>query len=196
MDTQTISNRPPRGRPTVAHFILLASFFAVCVTGVVFSTAQSPEQQEREIQDKIPAHLPIKVKIKNPEKVKDLENDGWLADLEVEVKNKGTKPIYFLDFFIEFVDVKRDSGDNISYSFQYGRSKLVEVVTELPTPEDVPIEPGATHVFKLHEDYVKGWNWYRRRVEQKPHPKKVRFFSALSATATGRACGHHRHLSV
>ena len=59
--------------------------------------------------------MPIKLKLKNPEKAKDLENDRWLADLEIEVKNTGTKPIYFLDFCVEFVDVKRDSGANIGY---------------------------------------------------------------------------------
>jgi hypothetical protein len=62
----------------------------------------------------------------------------------------------------------------------YGRAALIDLET-LPTPEDVPILPGATHVFKLHEDYVKGWNWYRTRVEKKPHPKKIAIeFSALS----------------
>jgi hypothetical protein len=54
----------------------------------------------------------------------------------------------------------------------YGRGKMVEI-GEHATPEDVPIPPGGTHVFKLHEDYVKGWNWYRTRVERKPHPRKI-----------------------
>lgn len=151
----------------------------------MFPTAQelaaAQDVEEREIVDKIPVHLPIKIKIKNPEKAKDLENDRWLADLEIEVKNTGTKPIYFLRLGLSFVDVKRDSGTRIGYSLVYGRSGFIKITTERPTPEDVPIEPGGTHVFKLHEDYVKGWNWYRTQVEKKPHPKKIEiFFSDLS----------------
>lgn len=150
--------------------IFLFSLVAVC--GFVASRAQSEAKEEREVEDKTPKHLPVKVRVKNPEKVKDLKNENWLGEAEIEVKNVGDKPIYFLRLGLIFVDVKKDSGDEIGYSLVYGRGQLIDI-DKRPEPTDVPIPPGGTHVFKLHESYVKGWNWYRTRVEKKPHPKKV-----------------------
>ena len=48
------------------------------------------------------------------------------------------------------------------------------VIDERAKPEDVPLMPGETHVFKLPKTYVEGWNWYRTG-EKKPHPKKIGF---------------------
>lgn len=54
---------------------MLAVFLTVCAVGIISGTAQGPQKEEREIQDKIPPHVPIKVKVKNEEKVKDLKNE-------------------------------------------------------------------------------------------------------------------------
>jgi len=162
--------------PLAATFLLLL----VAVCGFVASRAQSPAKEEREIADHIPLHLPIKVKVKNPERANDLKNDNWLGDLEIEVKNTGDKPIYFLRLGLIFLDVKKDSGEEIGYSLVYGRGELIDI-GQRAEPEDVPILPGDIHVFKLHESYVKGWNWYRTSVEKKPHPKKVEIiFSGIN----------------
>ena len=77
---------------------LTAVFFLslVAVCGFSYSRAQSDEKEEREVVDKIPKHIPIKVKVKKPEKLKDAENEDWLGELELEVTNTGTKPIYHL----------------------------------------------------------------------------------------------------
>jgi hypothetical protein len=66
---------------------------------IEFLRAQELEKEERQLEDAIPKHVPIKVKIKaEKEKAfKDLHNEKWLRDLEIEVTNTGTKPIYFLD---------------------------------------------------------------------------------------------------
>ena len=152
--------------------ILAALMILLVVCGFAASRAQTPQREEREVEGRIPAHLPIKVKVKNPEKVKDLKNDGWLGDLEIEVKNTGDKPIYFLRLGLIFVDVRKDSGNEIGYSLVYGRGELINIENR-PEEGDIPLPPGGTHVFKLNESYVKGWNWYRTKVEKKPHPKKV-----------------------
>ena len=158
-----------------AFVSLLAAIF-----GIMSGAAQAPPKEEREVEDRIPKHLPIKVKIKNEPKVKDLSNDRWLGDLEIEVKNTGDKPIYFLRLGLVFVDVKKDSGDEIGYSLVYGRGNLMDISSQIE-PEDTPIPPGGVYVFKLNESYVKGWNWYRNKVEKKPHPKKVAIiFSAIN----------------
>jgi hypothetical protein len=149
--------------------------------------AEARKAEEREVRDEIPAHVPVKIKLRNEKKAKDLNNDGWLADLEIEVRNTGTKPIYFLRLGMSFVDVKRDSGTGIGHAFVYGRMDLIDIGNRA-TAEDVPLLPGETHVFKLHEEYVKGWNWYRTRVEVKPQPKKIRVY--LSVLSHGDGTGY------
>ena len=66
----------------------LAVIFLVRVV-LVPSIAQSTE--ERELEDKIPKHLPIKVKIKKEKEkaFKDLKNEKWLRDFELEITNTG-----------------------------------------------------------------------------------------------------------
>lgn len=157
-------------RKLTLQLALLASLAALCGVGLVSGSAQS-SKEEREIVDKIPTHLPIKVKVRNLEKVKDLKNDQWMRDVEIEIKNTGTKPIYFLRLDIFFIDVERNPGEQIGYFFRYGRPELIDFAKR-PTPEDVPIKPGETHVFKMPESYAKGWSNYKTR-EKKPHPKKV-----------------------
>src|SRR5881396_2315597 len=56
------------------------------------------QQEERQVEDSIPKHVPIKVKLKREKeaKFKDLNNSDWLRDFELEVTNTSNKPIYFL----------------------------------------------------------------------------------------------------
>jgi hypothetical protein len=160
---------------TALFLLSLVAFF-----GFRASTAQSPAKGEREVENRLPKHLPIKVRIKKPEKLKDLKNEGWLGDLEIEAENVGDKPIYFLRLGLIFVDVRKDSGKEIGYSLVYGRGQLIDPGNRAEAG-DVPILPGGTYVFKLHESYVKGWNWYRTKVEKKPQPTKIAIiFSALN----------------
>ncbi len=158
-------------RKLTARVILMASFSVLCCLWVASGLAQSAKE-EREVEDKIPAHLPIKVKLRNAEKVKDLKNDDWMRDVEIEVKNTGDKPIYFLKISLFFIDVKKDSGAQLGYPLEYGRHELLDIENRAK-PEDVPIQPGDTVTLKMHEAFVKGWAYYRTKVEKKPHPKKV-----------------------
>src|SRR3712207_4633634 len=91
MNTHLSLSHPPHFKSTVPVIFLLA-FFLVCGgIGIVPSTAQS-QPEAKELDDKIPKHLPIKVKVKN------LDKKNWVREVEVEVKNTGDKPIYFLSF--------------------------------------------------------------------------------------------------
>lgn len=162
-----------RRHSVVMPLCLLASVLALSVVGVVSGTGQDDSKQEREIEDRIPAHLPVKFKVKNPEKAKDLKNDDWLRDIEIEVKNTGTKPVYFLRFSVAFVDVRGYTGKQIGYPLSYGRFDMI-VIDERAKPEDVPIMPGEVHVFKVSRSYVEGWNSFKAK-ENKPQPKKIGF---------------------
>src|ERR1044072_3920667 len=92
---KSLDNRQTNRRGLIVLVVSVA--FLAAIFGIMSGAAQTPEKEGREVEDKIPKHLPIKIKVKKGEKLKDSENDEWLRDVEVEVTNTGTKPIYFLE---------------------------------------------------------------------------------------------------
>lgn len=146
----------------------LALSLALCAFGVASSAAQA-SQAEREVEDRIPKHLPIKVKVKN------LNNEKWTRELEMEVRNIGEKPIYALHFALVSHDIQSDDGHDISIIMvHYGRRELIDFAAPLQ-PDDVPIQPGETHAFKISEGESRGWEHIlKQRNLPKEEPKKVR----------------------
>jgi hypothetical protein len=172
MNSHRILSRQQKLKPTG----LVIMLFALCLLlhgGVsIVGTAQSPVQEratpspkERVWEDRIPKHLPIKVKVKNH------NNEKWYEDVEVEVKNTGDKPIYYLLLVLAFDDVTMESGIGIGFPLRYGRPELSRIENGV-TPEDVPIQPGETYVFKSHEGLAKGWEGFRAKHNMR-HPKKI-----------------------
>lgn len=101
--------------------------------------------QERIFENKIPAHIPIKIKIKKEkeESFKDLKNEKWLREFELAVTNNGDRPIYYLEIAMD-TDVKFEgSGPEIVFPLTYGRPELGDIVTKANS-DDVPIKPGET----------------------------------------------------
>lgn len=136
------------------------------------SVAESAE--ERELEDKIPKHLPIKVKIKKEKEkaFKDLKNEKWLRDFELEVTNTGDKPIYYLSLLIVLPEVTIPNGtDEMGFGLHFGRRERYNIETKAE-PDDVSIKPGETYVFSLSEIRVQNWERFRQR-EKKPDPKKL-----------------------
>lgn len=157
----------------------LCFLLLVAVSGFVTSNAQSPSAEEREVVEKIPKHLPIKVKIKKPEKLKDAKNEDWLGEVEVEVTNTGAKPIYYLHISVYMPDVFAPSGHNYGYGLTYGRAKLISL-DEPVLPDDVPIQSGETVILKVPADEAEGWKRGRMRGEV-TNPKRLEFiFDALN----------------
>jgi hypothetical protein len=161
-----------RRRSIVLMAIVLLSSLAFAY-GLASSVAQESEKEEREVEDKIPKHLPIKVKIKKPDKVKDLKNDDWFGDLEVEITNTGSKPIYFLSIALLLPDVLTNDGRNYGYKLRYGRVALA-AFEEPVRPDDVPILPGESVTVKGHADEVEGWKRFRAKGKL-TNPKKLEF---------------------
>ncbi len=144
-------------------------------TAAEIASVRSQEaKEERELEDKIPAHVPIKIKIKaeKEQAFKDLNNENWLRDLEIEVKNTGTKPIYFLDIQVHLPETGNPDRALDVIPLFYGRSDLVSLSAPLK-PEDVPIKPGETHIFTIPKNAVGGWELFVRD-EHISQPKKVR----------------------
>jgi hypothetical protein len=154
------------------HCLLICLAFVLLVRGMLpSSTAQAPE--ERELEDKIPKHLPIKVKIKKEKEkaFKDLKNEKWVRDFELEITNTGDKPIYFLSLMVVLPEITMPDGNSIAFSIHYGRSKLGSIEPKAE-PDDIPIKPGETYVFSFPDSKQLDWERFRQR-ENKPDPKKL-----------------------
>ena len=90
--------------------------------------------------------------------------------MEVEVKNTGSKPIYYLYVILTMTDLVLDNGHPTAFLVAYGRKELAYIETPLE-PEDVPIRPGETVTLKIRENQVKGFE--HLRDERGANPKKI-----------------------
>ena len=156
MNPRRIFSRLSNRSMAALKAVVLSSVVLLSVVGVVSSTAQT-QDEERQVENRLPEHLPIKLKVKNPEKVKDLKNQKWLGEIELEVKNVGTKPIYYILMTLVLPDVKVN-GVTVGYRLRYGRSDFVDLF-EPVRPEDVPLLPGESYVFKVEEKSVRGFEF-------------------------------------
>lgn len=172
----------------VNRFILLfilsfGAFFCI----KIFAPSLAHNSQEREIESKIPKHLPLKVKFKKEkeEKIKDVKNDDWFHDFELEVTNTSDKPIYFLNLYVLLPDLASRNGSVLGMPLRYGRMSFIHYETK-PLPDDVPIKPGESYSFKILETDQNGWDARKARGDA-VNPRKIQLiFSNLSfGDATG-----------
>lgn len=176
--------------PSLAKRLLLlvvlstVSIFGIKALGLLAtSTAQEPVEKSQEIKetildDQIPKHLPIKIKIKKEKEAafKDLKNERWARDFELEVTNTGEKPIYMLSLML-VTDLKAAAGFRIIAPLVYGK---LGKITDKAESEDIPIKPGETYIFKIHPGQLNAWDT-SQRTEHRPHPTKIEvMFEALS----------------
>lgn len=130
-------------------------------------------EDERQLEDLIPKHVPIKIKIKKEKEAgfKDLNNEKWAREFELEVTNTGTKPIYFLYLYV-VTDVKAAAGFRIVFPLYYGRDELGDIRTKAE-PTDIPIQPGESVSLKIHPSMLNAWD-YKRKKENRPFPKHLK----------------------
>lgn len=164
----------PQLVPLAKRFLLL---LVLCVVSMfllkgilVPGLAQQPE---RELVDKVPKHVPLKIKLKSEKEkaFKDLNNDRWYQDFELEVTNTSDKPIYRLELFLIYPEILSESGFKIGVPLRYGRADFVKFET-LPIATDVPIQPGETYTFRIPEQDQQAWRQHKARVNW-PNPRKV-----------------------
>jgi hypothetical protein len=117
------------------------------------------------LRNRVPSHLPLSVKVRN------LSDEKWLENLEVEVRNLSNKPIYFLEFFLEMPEIRDENGVEFVFPLVYGRNQLVSYLAPLE-PTDVPISPGETYIYKVDPGQIKGWGKYKA-AKGKPEPRRV-----------------------
>ena len=144
------------------------------------------QQEERQLEISIPKHVPLRIKIKEGKEqgFKDVNNENWARDFELEVTNIGTKPIYSMAFVI-FLDVKAAEGFRIVTPVSYGRAELSDHRVRATT-DDIPIEPGDSWSLKIDPGQVGVWA-RKRQEEGRPLPKKVqvRFQNLSFGDGTG-----------
>ena len=142
-------------------------------------------QGERVFEDAIPENAPIRIKIKKEKEksFKELKDETWVEEFELEVKNIGDKPIYFI--YINLVtDVKVGSSPLI-FALVYGRAELGDIITKAG-PDDLFIKPGETYVFKIHPGQVQGWEKsVRERTQRDASRIKARIQMLSYGDGTG-----------
>ncbi|MBA3767570.1 MAG: hypothetical protein H0W99_11395 [Acidobacteria bacterium] len=124
------------------------------------------------IENTVPKHIPIKLKMKKEKEkaIHDLNNEKWPHDFELEITNTGTKPIYFLKMLL-LTGVRGLEGVERVFSVQYGTMKLGPVDFQA-RPEEVPLQPGETYVYRLPDILVESWERARQR-ENRPDAKRL-----------------------
>lgn len=192
--------RPKTSALVAKPFLLL---FALMVVAILLMNAPLPStiarvQEERVLENTIPKDVPIKIKIKKEkeESFKDMKNEKWVRELELEVTNTGDKPIYFLTLhlrtnvdagigaLLEDVNGMR-RGRRLILSIDYGRAGLGDIISK-PGPDDVPIKPGETHVFTIHPGEVGGWEL---AIRDGMHPQPTRLQVLFQVLSFGDGTG-------
>ncbi len=108
-----------------------------------------PPYQERKLKEKTFDRMPVTVL-----KVKNLQSGTWPNDLEIEIKNVSTKPIYFLNIIIEFPDDTAPNGSS-GIVLKYGKIENMDIAV-VAQPEDEHLDPGKTAWIIVDSVYRKG----------------------------------------
>ena len=171
----------------VASFILIGALKSPNMTPV----SAKAQNNERKLENLIPKHVPLGIRIKKEKEkeFKDLTNEKWASDFELEVTNTGTKPIY--EFYLNLIlDVKDSAYQNVTAAVYYGRVELGDHRVHA-RPDDIPLNPGETCVLKIHPGQISAWQ-ISRREEGRPLPKLIQIeFQLLSfGDGTGLVCEH------
>lgn len=173
----------------LARLVVFASLIiAVRPTAAELGSSKPPVQDpvstpkaERELDNQIPRHLPIRVKIRKEKegKFRDFENEHWARDLELELTNTGDKNIYFLGLNLILPEIKASDGRTVSFPLHYGRAELSQLEVKAHGG-DIPIRPGETYVFRILENLVVAHETVNRRLRRPVAKKVVLHFNFLS----------------
>ena len=152
--------------------LLVIAASALLINGLLVRGV-SQSKQERQVENKIPKQVPITIKLKREKEkaFKDLKNEKWLQDFELEVTNTSNKPIYFLELFVVLPEVLAEDSHSVAIPLRYGRVDFIQFDT-IATANDQPIPPGETLTFTIPEGNQKGWAWHKSK-ENRPDPTRV-----------------------
>jgi hypothetical protein len=189
---------------TLATLTLIGSFTYLSSAQ---APANKPPQGDRKLTPKQFEGMPVKIReIRNLNK-----GDDWFRDLEIEAENVSDRPIYFISLALQFPDIpaappppRADgvvySSSHTGFSIRYGDHRLVDI-SELPAPDDTPLLPGQTHVFRIPESRVPALDYMRRKegVSDEATRRIELYLDAVSfgdgtGFLAGRRFSYPRHL--
>jgi len=162
--------------------LLIVTFFLVAEA----RKTSSSSQDKRVFENKIPAQVPIKIKIKKEkvESFEDLKNEKWLSACELELTNQSDKPIYFIEIMmVSDVNVKESDMPYV-FPIYYGRPELGDIVSKA-TSADIPIKPGDTYILKMGP--VDGWE---KIVREGRVPQARKLTAKLQIISFGDGTGY------
>jgi len=168
--------RPHRQSAKISKivFAVLAFISALALlANAVWEPSRAQTSSERVVEFQIPKHVPIKVKLKKEKEkaIKDLRNEKWYQDFQIEVTNTSDKPIYFLAIWLILPELVNPSGRPDGFSFTFGRMDFVDFDMR-PSSTDIPLAPGGTHIFEIPDQFQKGWAAHKQR-DNISDPKKL-----------------------
>lgn len=142
--------------------LICASGLGLVTVVLILTTAQSA--QERKIKKKEFADMPVRVR-----EVKNLQSETWPNDLEIEVENVSTRPIYFINAVLEFPDDPAPNGSS-GIKLKYGNAENIDI-GRIAKPGDEHLDPGEKTVLVVADFYRKGL-----LAKQKRHPANLKRF--------------------
>ena len=174
--------------------LLITSLILVIALMLLYKGASSPIRaqqsqsppQERYFENTIPKHVPLDVKLTREKEKnwKDLKNENWAKEFEIEITNTGDKPIYTLALRLDF-DVQNESGYDLTTDILYGRREITRMGAKA-TADDIPINPGESKRFTITPESVREFEYDRREKGNRlPTKVKIRFLGLSFADGTG-----------
>lgn len=141
--------------------VTLLALMVLLLGSIPILSREQAFPQERRLEVKTFRDMPVVV-----QEVRNLQGgENWFRDLEIEIKNTSTKPIYFINIVIEFPDAPAPSAPanapqgvrtSVGFTLKYGNPRLGNIRNSAE-PGDVPINPGETYVFKVPETRWRGF---------------------------------------
>ena len=170
----------------ISFLLLVFGLVAILLIKGSLTEGIARTQGERVFENAIPKNAPIKIQIKkeNEKSFKDLKNEKWVREFELEVTNIGDKPIFFI-YLTLITDVKLSDGP-LMFTLVYGRPDLGDIITKA-APNDVPIKPGETYVFKIHAGQALAWE---HGVNEKKRPDASRIKAKIEELSFGDGTGY------
>jgi hypothetical protein len=156
--------------------LICASSIFLIKGALMLSTAQSTSNEERKFKIKEFQDMPLRVR-----KVKNLQSKTWPNDLEIEIENISSRPIYFINAVLEFPDDPAPNGSS-GIKFKFGKLENMDIA-KLAQPEDEHVDPGRTVVLTVSQVYQKG---LIARQQKAPHNfKKLDFWFEIISFGDG-----------
>jgi hypothetical protein len=159
----------------VAKLFIFTSCLTLTLGVSAFKSGFTQSQEERKVNVHTYNRMPVIVK-----EIRNLNRkETWFRDLEIEVKNVSRQPIYFISLGLEFPNIpaftapqplpdgNMPTKGTTGFSVDYGAPRLSDLRV-LAGPDDVPIKPGGSHVFKIPEAKVIGIEWMNQNMNLPP----------------------------